>query len=146
MFIRLQETPAELNRTISTANREMIALSDTFQGVAGNINGRLIQLEPTLANFKILSDSLKVMQINGTLKKVQETLAKLNQTLSLLSDGDNTMSKLMTEDSLYVNLNTLLLSLDSLAEHFNQNPKHFMAPLGKSRKKIERDMRKQTDD
>jgi phospholipid/cholesterol/gamma-HCH transport system substrate-binding protein len=56
------------------------------------------------------------------------------------------MSKLMTEDSLYVNLNTLLLSLDSLAEHFNQNPKHFMAPLGKSRKKIERDMRKQTDD
>jgi phospholipid/cholesterol/gamma-HCH transport system substrate-binding protein len=55
------------------------------------------------------------------------------------------MSKLMTEDSLYVNLNSLLISIDSLASHFNQNPKHFLGPLGKSRKKIERDLRKQND-
>jgi phospholipid/cholesterol/gamma-HCH transport system substrate-binding protein len=67
----------------------------------------------------------------------------LNTSLALLSKGDNTMSKLMTEDTLYVNLNKLLLSLDSLATHLNENPKHFMAPLGKSRKKIERDLEKQ---
>jgi phospholipid/cholesterol/gamma-HCH transport system substrate-binding protein len=45
-----------------------------------------------------------------------------------------------------VNLNKLLVSLDSLANHLNQNPKHFMAPLGKSRKKIEKDLREQNDD
>ena len=49
----------------------------------------------------------------------------------------------MTEDTLYVNLNKLLLSLDTLAKHFNENPKHFMAPLGKSRDKIQRDLEKQ---
>jgi phospholipid/cholesterol/gamma-HCH transport system substrate-binding protein len=49
----------------------------------------------------------------------------------------------MTEDTLYVNLNKLLVSLDSLAKHFNENPKHFMAPLGKSKKKIERDLARQ---
>ena len=53
------------------------------------------------------------------------------------------MSKLMTEDTLYVNLNKLLVSLDSLSKHFNENPKHFMAPLGKSRKKIEKDLENQ---
>jgi phospholipid/cholesterol/gamma-HCH transport system substrate-binding protein len=53
------------------------------------------------------------------------------------------MSKLMTEDTLYVNLNKLLLSLDTLAKHFNENPKHFMAPLGKSKGKIQRDFEKQ---
>jgi phospholipid/cholesterol/gamma-HCH transport system substrate-binding protein len=146
MFIRLQETPSEINRTVATANREMVELSDTFKGVAGNLNGRLDELQPTLANFKTLSDSLKAMEINGTLKKVQETLANLNKTISLLSNGDNTMSKLMTEDSLYVNLNALLLTLDTLADHFNTNPKHFLSPLGKSRSKIERDLRKQEDD
>jgi hypothetical protein len=131
---------------LATANREMVELSDTFKGVAGNLNGRLDELQPTLANFKTLSDSLKAMEINGTLKKVQETLANLNKTISLLSNGDNTMSKLMTEDSLYVNLNALLLTLDTLADHFNTNPKHFLSPLGKSRSKIERDLRKQEDD
>jgi phospholipid/cholesterol/gamma-HCH transport system substrate-binding protein len=49
----------------------------------------------------------------------------------------------MTEDTLYVNLNKLLLSLDSLAVHLNENPRHFLAPLGKSRKKIQRQLEKQ---
>ena len=51
----------------------------------------------------------------------------------------------MTEDSLYVNLNQLLNSIDSLAKHFNTNPKHFMAPLGKSQRRIEKDLKKQKD-
>lgn len=145
MFIRLQSTPALLNTTIRTANSTIGDLGTTFGSVGQNLNGTLDQLKPTLANFKTLSDSLKMMQINGTLKKAQESLTNLNQTLTRLNSGDNTVSKLMTEDSLYVNLNQLLLSIDSLAKHFNQNPKHFMAPLGKSQKKIERDLKKQNE-
>lgn len=143
MFIRLQSTPALLNTTIRTANNTIGDLGTTFESVGGNLNSTLEQLKPTLANFKTLSDSLKVIQINGTLRKAQESLTKLNLTLARLNSGDNTVSKLMTEDSLYVNLNRLLLSVDSLAKHFNQNPKHFMSPLGKSQKKIERDLQKQ---
>jgi phospholipid/cholesterol/gamma-HCH transport system substrate-binding protein len=145
MFIRLQTTPMLINNTLRTANTNIDELGMSLKSVSGNLNERLAELKPTLANFKTLSDSLKVIQLNGTLVKVQETLTKLNQTLSRLSDGDNTMSKLLTEDSLYVNLNKLLLSIDSLANHFNQNPKHFMAPLGKSQKKIERDLNKQKE-
>lgn len=145
MFIRLQTTPALLNTTIRTANTTIGGLGTTFGAVAGNLNATLDQLRPTLANFKTLSDSLKMLQLNGTITKAQESLAKLNQTLTRLNSGDNTVSKLMTEDSLYVNLNKLLVSIDSLANHFNKNPKHFMAPLGKSQKKIERDLKKQSE-
>jgi len=143
MFIRLQTTPALLNTTIRTANHTIDGLGTTFGTVGGNLNATLEQLKPTLDNFKTLSDSLKVMQLNGTITKAQESLTKLNQTLAQLSKGDNTASKLMTEDSLYVNLNKLLVSIDSLANHFNRNPKHFMAPLGKSQKKIERELKEQ---
>jgi phospholipid/cholesterol/gamma-HCH transport system substrate-binding protein len=52
------------------------------------------------------------------------------------------VSKLLTEDTLYVNLNRLIKSLDSLASHLNDNPKHFLSPLGKSKKKIDRDRRR----
>ena len=145
MFIRLQITPALLNKTIGTANTNIDELGTTFRSVAGNLNGTLDELKPTIANFKSLSDSLKIIQINGTLSKAQESLTKLNETLSRLSKGDNTVSKLMTEDSLYVNLNKLLFSVDSLAKHFNKNPKHFLSPLGKSQKKIERDLKKERE-
>jgi len=143
MFIQLQNTPVLLNRTLRTANTNIGDLSAQFKVVAGNLNTTLEQLKPTLSNFKTISDSLKEMKLNNTLEKTQQSLTKLSETLSRLNKGDNTMSKLMTEDTLYVNLNKLLVSLDSLAKHFNENPKHFMAPLGKSKSKIERDKARQ---
>lgn len=145
MFIGLKSTPVLLNKTLATANSNIGTLGGEFKVVAGNINTTLAELKPTLANFKTLSDSLKMMELNGTLNKAQVSLTKLNETLSRLNKGDNTMSKLMTEDSLYVNLNKLLVSIDSLATHFNNNPKHFLSPLGKSRKKIERDLKEQSE-
>lgn len=145
MFIGLKSTPGLLNKTLATANSNIGNLGGEFKVVAGNINTTLAELKPTLANFKTLSDSLKMMELNGTLNKAQQSLTKLNETLSRLNKGDNTMSKLMTEDSLYVNLNKLLTTVDSLASHFNNNPKHFMSPLGMSRKKIERDLKEQAE-
>jgi phospholipid/cholesterol/gamma-HCH transport system substrate-binding protein len=145
MFLRLQNTPAILNKTLNTANSNIDGLSESFRAVAGNLNGTLEELKPTLSNFRTLSDSLKMMKLNSTVNKAQQSLGQLNQTLARLNSGDNTVSRLMTEDSLYVNLNQLLNSIDSLAKHFNTNPKHFMAPLGKSQRKIERDLKKQKE-
>jgi phospholipid/cholesterol/gamma-HCH transport system substrate-binding protein len=145
MFLRLQNTPAILNRTLSTANDNIDGLSDSFKSVAGNLNGTLEELKPTLNNFRTLSDSLKTMELNSTINKAQQSLGKLNDILAQFKNGDNTMGKLMTEDTLYTNLNQLLNSVDSLAKHFNRNPKHFMAPLGKSQRKIERDLKRQRE-
>ncbi len=99
-----------------------------------------------LANFKILSDSLKRVQLNQTLVKTQQAITALNETLSKMKKNNNTVGRLMTEDSLYVNMNKMLQSLNRLSDHFNTNPKHFMAPLGKSKKKVERDMQKQEEE
>lgn len=142
MFDGFKATPGLINTTLINTNSKISGLSDSIQSLTGNINGTLKKLNPTLQNFKTFSDSLKAIEVNSTLNKIKETLAKLNETLDQFSKGDNTVSKLMTEDTLYVNLNKMLKSLDSLAIHFNANPKHFMAPLGMSRKKIQRELDK----
>lgn len=139
----LRSTPGVLNNTIQSVSGDVKQLSTTFKSVGDNVNNTLDSLKPTLANFKVLSDSLKMMRLNSTITKAQEAINNLNQTLAKLNKGDNTASKLLTEDSLYVNLNSLIQNLDSVATHFNENPKHFMAPLGKSRKKIQRELEQQ---
>jgi phospholipid/cholesterol/gamma-HCH transport system substrate-binding protein len=146
IFLKLQATPDLLNRTIVTANSSVQDLSVSYKAVAENLNTTLTELKPVIANFSILSDSLKRMELNKTVITAKETLTKLNNTLDKLGKGDNTVSKLMTEDSLYVNLNKLLMSLDTLAKHVDENPKHFMAPLGKSKKKVDRDRRKEEEE
>jgi phospholipid/cholesterol/gamma-HCH transport system substrate-binding protein len=145
IFRKLQSTPDILNRTLLTANDKIGSLSNTFTDVATNLNGTLNELKPTLKNFAVLSDSLKQMELNKTIIKMQQTIGNLNETLLKLKKGDNTVSKLMTEDTLYVNLNRLLVRLDSLVAHFNKYPKHFTSPLGKSRKKVERDLQREEE-
>ena len=143
MLADFKSTPGRINNTISNLNGKVGEMSGTFNEVGRNLNTTLTDLKPTLQNFKTLSDSLKRLELGGTINKAQQSLTKLNETLTSLNSGDNTASKLMTEDSLYNNLNNLLQNLDSLANHFNNNPKHFMAPLGKSRKKIEKELEQQ---
>jgi phospholipid/cholesterol/gamma-HCH transport system substrate-binding protein len=143
IFNDFKSTPKRLNRTLDNANNKIDSLTISIRSVTTKVNRTLDNLQPTISNFRTLSDSLKSVELGGTLRKTQQALSKLNETLDRMNKGDNTMSKLMTEDTLYVNLNKLLVSLDSLSKHFNENPKHFMAPLGKSRKKIEKDLEKQ---
>lgn len=142
LFIRLKYTPGLINRVLVTTDEKMNELSTSFKHTSDNLSASLNDLRPVISNFKTLSDSLKKIELNQTLVKTQQTLTNLNNTLSKLNSGDNTVSKLMTEDSLYVNLNKLLLNLDTLANHFDSNPKHFLAPLGKNQKRIERDRKK----
>lgn len=143
MFAELASTPKLINETLSLTQGKISQLSDNATSVTHNLNGTLTELKPTLQNFKVLSDSLKDLRLGGTMKRTELAITKLNETLTKLNSGDNTVSKLMTEDSLYVNLNKLLADLDTLAIHFNTHPKHFLAPLGKSSKKIARDHEKE---
>src|SRR5260221_2593549 len=145
ILTKLQTTPGLINQTLVTTNSNIEGLSASFKNDAEKISVLIDELKPTLANFKVLSDSLKRLRLNETLMKTQHTLASLNRTLAKLSKGDNTMGKLMTEDSLYVNLNKLLINMNELSKNFNTNPNQFLAPLGKSKEKIARDRKKEEE-
>ncbi|HEY8512040.1 MAG TPA: MlaD family protein [Cyclobacteriaceae bacterium] len=142
IFSRLATTPYHLNRALTTAGSSVHELATDYRVVAQNLNSALEDLRPTMTNLRTLSDSLKVMELNATITKTQAALESFNAALGKMTSDDNTVGKMLTEDELYNNLNNLLLNLDSLADHFNSNPKHFLAPLGKSKKKIERDLKK----
>ena len=139
LFWNIKGTPAQVNRTLAKSSQTLDELTLTIKTTTEHLNQTLVDLKPTVKNFQVFSDSLKRLQLNKTLAKTQQTMSSLNETLAKLHKGDNTASKLLTEDSLYVNLNRLLQSLDTLAQNFNGNPNHFLSPLGKSKKKIDRD-------
>jgi phospholipid/cholesterol/gamma-HCH transport system substrate-binding protein len=146
IFEGFKSTPATLNHTLRNASGKIDSLNYNIATVTSNVNRTLNMLQPSLANLKTFSDSLKSVELNATLAKTQAAMTKLNETLSKLTKKDNTVGRLMNEDSVYVNLNKLLMSLEELSQHMNENPKHFFSPLGKSRNKIQRDLDKQKKD
>jgi len=143
ILTKLETTPDLINKTLGTTNTNIEVLSASLKTDADKMNQMMDELRPTLANFRTLSDSLRRLHMNETLHKAQQTLTSLNDALLKLKKGDNTMGRLLTEDSLYVNLNRMILSLNKLAQDFDNNPKHFLAPLGKSKRKVDRDRAKE---
>ena len=143
IFNEFQKTPRLLNKTLSNTNSKVDGLADNIASVTVNVNSVLTELKPTLTNLKSFSDSLKSLEFQSTLNKAKDVLTKLEVAVAKFDRTDNTMGKLMNEDSLYVNLNKMILDLDVLAKHLNENPNHFFAPLGKKRDKIQRDLERQ---
>ena len=88
------------------------------------------------------SSDLKWFKKN-TFNQIDILITSINGVFDDIDSGKGTLSKLLADDSLYNNLNKTAFNLDELLSHINENPKHFFAPLGKSRKKIERDLKKQ---
>jgi phospholipid/cholesterol/gamma-HCH transport system substrate-binding protein len=143
IFDGFKETPVLLNAALRNTNNKIDSVTFQIQSLTSALSSTLQELRPSLTNLKTFTDTLKSIEVNRTLASIDATLDQVNGTLQKFNKGDNTVSKLMTEDTLYVNLNKLLVSLDSLAVHLNENPRHFLAPLGKSRKKIQRELEKQ---
>lgn len=142
IFRNLQRTPVLINRTLLNSNAKIDELASSFKVTSEHLNATLAELRPTMQNLQVFSDSLKRMKLNETMLKTQEAVTQLSQVVARLNSGDNTASKLLTEDSLYVNLNNLLINVDSLARHFDSAPRDFLKPFGKSQKKLEKERKK----
>ena len=123
----------------------MRLLKDNMNQLVVGLNNTQQQIPVMMTKFGEAADSVKVIRFNETLIQMESTLKEMQDMMASINSGAGTLGKLVKEDTLYNNLNQSLLSLDTLLQHMNSNPKHFFAPLGKSRKKIEKDLKKQSE-
>ncbi len=140
------KTPVILNSTLYEVKGKIASLSETYNDLGLELKATVKGAQPALNNLTQFTDSLKSLNLNQTLSEVNRAVASLNKTIEHFSNNDGTLGKLINSDSLYVNLNSAVENLDRLLIHIDTNPKHFLAPLGKSQKKIERDRRKEAND
>lgn len=136
-------TSDRLNYTLAANQKEIAETVENFKNLSANLNESVKDLKPLLSKLNVLADSLNNVELGETVAKLNVLLDQATITTQALSNKEGTLGKLMYEDSLYNNLNQTLLSLDSLLVNINNDPKHFFGPLGKSRKKIEKDRAKQ---
>lgn len=142
MVEHLSKTPKILNATIVDVNGQLRQITSKFAEIELNLQKSLEGTQPMMQNLTQFTDSLKNLEINKTIQQTQKTIESLNAAVDQFSNNKGTLGKLINDDSLYVNLNRTVKDLDQLLIHFDNNPKHFLGPLGKSPKKIERDRRK----
>ena len=150
----ITNTLGNLNDVLSNTNNLIDNNEETLTNTLSNLNNltedlsqKLKDIDPIIEGANNMISNFNKVDFESTFNQIDILLTSVNGVFDNLESGDGgTLSLLLSDDSLYNNLNKTAFDLDKLLKHINENPKHFFAPLGKSRKKIERDLRKQKED
>ena len=150
----ITNTLGNLNDILTNTNELIDNNEETLTNTLSNLNNltedlsqKLKDIDPIIEGANNMITNFNKVDFESTFNQIDILLSSVNGVFDNLESGEGgTLSLLLSDDSLYNNLNKTAFDLDKLLKHINENPKHFFAPLGKSRKKIERDLRKQKED
>lgn len=147
---KINTTLDELNGTLGGVNsliaRNNVAITQSiseFKLMLEQVNEKMEKLDPILAKTEGTIDKVNALELEEAIAGVQELLRNINKTVNTFNESEGTINKLMNDQELYDNLNQTILDLNVLINHINEYPKHFTAPLGKSHKKIQKDLNKE---
>lgn len=137
----VRKTTVSVNEIISENQAELALIMTRTAILIQTLNNKLDKIDPILVKTGGVLDSLSNLEINQTLASIRGAVDNLNVTINEIKNEDGTLGKLISDDSLYNNINQTMTDLDKLILHMDQYPKHFFSPLGKSHKKVMEDMK-----
>jgi len=83
-------------------------------------------IDTSLKNLAAISDTIASADLPLMLTSLKKSLTSMSSLVDGMSKGEGTAGKLMTNDSLYTNLNNTLYSLDKLLQDMQANPKKYV--------------------
>ena len=83
-------------------------------------------IDTSLKNLAAISDTVASADLPSMLSSLKKSLTSMSGLVEGMSKGEGTAGKLMTNDSLYTNLNNTLYSLDKLLQDMKANPKKYV--------------------
>ncbi len=91
-----------------------------------HLNQSFENIDKLSANFLMLSDSLKQIEVGSVVKGLNRTIEKINISIDKMNRGDGTMAKLMNDKVLYENLAKSTKELELLLKDMRENPKRYV--------------------
>lgn len=107
------EQRAELNTLTASLNRSAKGFESTAT-------------RPELARAIARSDSIS-LRLDAATRQLDQATGSMAVVMGRLERGEGTMGKLMTDDSLYVNLNSAVANLNQLTTDIRANPKKYLS-------------------
>lgn len=143
-FEEIQQTISHLNNSLSVVDQVLAKDKNKLSDIIGNIESITTNLKNNndkisnaVNNFSNISDTLAAANLAQTIKEVSNTFGELNQSLNKLNKGEGSAGQLLSNDSLYLNLQNASKNLDLLLEDLKENPHRYVSisVFGKKNKK-----------
>ena len=83
-------------------------------------------IERAINNFATLSDSLAGLELAQTLHEAEEALKNANRMLKTINEGNGTAQQILTDDTLYNNLQEATVRINRILDEFEKHPKKYI--------------------
>jgi len=114
-------------REISAKEKEkLIGSIEDLNKFTTMLSSNSASFDSTIKNIGAISDTIASADLGTSLSSLKSTLSSMDSVLKNISTGEGTAGKLVTDDSLYVNLSNSLNSLDLLLRDMKDNPKKYV--------------------
>jgi len=122
----LDNSTGSLSRVLGSKEKELKETLDNISKFSGMLSENTIKLNNTFSNLEAVSDTLAAADLYNSVSNLKASLEKASLLLENLNDGKGSAGQLLTNDSLYINLNNSLASLNLLLEDVKSNPKRYV--------------------
>ncbi|MBO2525790.1 MAG: hypothetical protein CW341_08855 [Bacteroidetes bacterium] len=133
----LEATTANLNSILGNNKDKVGKLVNNLEKFSNNLQEAGPQLETIVNNLDKISDSVAKANVTQLINDAQQAIGDVQLIVNKIQKGDGTLGQLVTNDTLYYNLENSLHSLDELLKDLKANPKKYInvTVFGKKEKK-----------
>lgn len=133
----LEATTANLNSILGNNKDKVGKLVTNLEKFSNNLQEAGPQLETIVNNLDKISDSVAKANVTQLINDAQQAIGDVQLIVNKIQKGDGTLGQLVTNDTLYSNLENSLHSLDELLKDLKANPKKYInvTVFGKKEKK-----------
>jgi len=122
----LNNTTGSLDRILGSKEEELKKTLDNITRFSDMLSSNTPKLNNTFSNLESITDTLAAADLYNSISNLKASLEKASTLIENLNDGKGSAGQILTNDSLYTNLNNSLGSLNLLLEDVKINPKRYV--------------------
>lgn len=122
----VESASTTLDNMLDTEKERFSTIMTNFESISTNLEQNNAQINNIFRNVSNLSDSLAVSEIPQTIREAHTAMVNLREFSEIISRGEGTVSQLLTNDSLYFQLEQSTENLNKLLEDLRLNPKRYV--------------------
>jgi len=122
----LNNTTGSIDEIVGSKETELKSALDNLTHFSSMLSDNSGAMGKTLKNLESITDTLAAADIFTSVTNLKKSLEQTSTLLENLNEGKGSAGKLLTNDSLYINLSGTLASLNILLQDMKENPKRYV--------------------
>ncbi len=120
---RMDNITADIGASVQSLRTVMAAM----EPVSRNVTSITANVDTISGNLSTVSGELAAAPVDSIMDELNRTVANLEQLTAALNNPDSSIGRLTSDPELYNNINSTVMSLDSLFVDIKRNPKRYIS-------------------